>query len=314
MLVAIEIADRGHGTRLRHPPRLQNRKTELLAVRLRQRPRHRRATARDAPQAGRVAARQLGSTCIQIVGTPAATVTFSSTTRSASAGAGQVAAGHDQVGAGRHPGVGQTPRVGVEHRHDGQHTVVLADADAVGHEDGHRVQERAAVAVDDTLRVARGAARVAHARRLILVARWGEIHRRCIGEQLLVIVHGDALDGGQLAGDVVDHHQVAYRLEGRQQWREQGQHRLVDEDDLVGGMIDDVGELFGEQPHVQRVQDAAGARGGKVQLEVAGAVPSERGHPRDRCRCPVRRGRRPRGGCATPTRRRWCAAGRRASR
>ena len=67
-------------------------------------------------------------------------------------------------------------------------------------------------------------------------------------------------------------------LERRQQRREQAEQRAVDEDHLVVGVVDDVGELLGEQPDVQRVQHAPGARRGEVQLEVAGRVPRERRH------------------------------------
>ena len=37
----------------------------------------------------------------------------------------QVGAGHHEVGAARHRGVGEAPGVGVEHRHDGQDDVAL---------------------------------------------------------------------------------------------------------------------------------------------------------------------------------------------
>jgi hypothetical protein len=44
-------------------------------------------------------------------------------------------------------------------------------------------------------------------------------------------------------------------------------------------MVHDVGELFGEQTDVERVQNAPGAGRGEVQLEVASGVPPERRHP-----------------------------------
>ena len=68
-------------------------------------------------------------------------------------------------------------------------------------------------------------------------------------------------------------------LERRQQRRQQAEQRAVDEDHLVVGVVDDVRQLLGEQPDVQRVQHTPGARRGEVQLEVAGGVPGERGHP-----------------------------------
>ena len=82
--------------------------------------------------------------------------------------------------------------------------------------------------------------------------------------------------------------------------------RPVDEDHLVLGVVDDVGELLGEQPDVERVQHPAAARRGEVELEVAGGVPAEGGDPAVGARCRGRRARRRGGGCARPTRRR-CA-------
>ena len=84
--------------------------------------------------------------------------------------------------------------------------------------------------------------------------------------------------GRDVALAVVHQHKVADSLERRQQRRQQTEQRTIDEDHLVVGVIDDVGELFGEQPDVQRVQHTSGARRGEVELEVAGRVPPERGH------------------------------------
>jgi hypothetical protein len=44
-------------------------------------------------------------------------------------------------------------------------------------------------------------------------------------------------------------------------------------------VVGDVDDLVGEQPDVERVQHPSGARHGQVELEVAGAVPAERGNP-----------------------------------
>ena len=121
---------------------------------------------------------------------------------------------------------------------DGQH--------AVG------VQERRAVRVDDALGVARGAARVAHRRGLVLVADV-EGDRRRRGQQLLVVVHllaGRRL--GHLAGAVVHHHDVAHGLELLEQRPHQLGQRLVDEDDLVLGVVGHVDDLLGEQADVER--------------------------------------------------------------
>ena len=100
------------------PHAWQDRHAELLPVALGQR----RGTA-DPPHGME---RRLdvsrpfssGSTPIQIVGTPAATVTRSFTMRSAIAGAERSGPGITSVAPRRDRGVGETPRVGVEHRHD----------------------------------------------------------------------------------------------------------------------------------------------------------------------------------------------------
>ena len=52
--------------------------------------------------------------------------------------------------------------------------------------------------------------------------------------------------------------------------------RVVDDHDLVLGVVDDVRELLGEQPDVQRVQHRAEARDREVRLEVLLRVPAER--------------------------------------
>ena len=79
------------------------------------------------------------------------------------------------------------------------------------------------MAVDDALRVARGAARVTHARRTVLVVDV-ELDRLRGGEQVLVVQEVVAVEvGGDVALAVVHHHQVADPLERRQQRRQQAE-------------------------------------------------------------------------------------------
>ena len=164
------LADRGDRARLGHPPRLQDRQAEAARGTPPRAPWARPSRRRGWP-AGCDVSRpsSSGSTPIQIVGTPAATVTRSSTMRSAMAVGDRSGPGITRLAPGRHRGVGQAPRVGVEHRHDRQHDVALADAEAVDRHGADGVQVRRAVAVDDALGVAGGAARVAHRRRPVLV-------------------------------------------------------------------------------------------------------------------------------------------------
>src|SRR5205085_1424503 len=58
-------------------------------------------------------------------------------------------------------------------------------------------------------------------------------------------------------------------LEGRHQGR-------VNEDDLVLGVVDDVGKVFREKTRVQGVQDSARAGRREVELQVPVVVPGER--------------------------------------
>ena len=64
-------------------------------------------------------------------------------------------------------------------------------------------------------------------------------------------------------------------LEGRQQLGERRQQARVDHDDLVLGVVGDVGDLVGEEPDVEGVQHRAHRRHGQVDLEVLGVVPHE---------------------------------------
>ena len=75
---------------------------------------------------------------------------------------------------------------------------------------------------------------------------------------------------------VVDHDHVPDRAQLRPQRQEHRQRRAVDEHDVVLGVVRDVDLLLGEQPDVERVQHAAGARGGEVELQVRRGVPHER--------------------------------------
>ena len=89
-----DAGGRDHRAGLGHAPGLQDRHAELRSVAPRSAPRHRRAAAEDRAQAARCRGpSSTGSTAIQIVGTPAASVTCSSTIRSASAVADQVRPG-----------------------------------------------------------------------------------------------------------------------------------------------------------------------------------------------------------------------------
>ena len=51
---------------------------------------------------------------------------------------------------------------------------------------------------------------------------------------------------------------------------------MIDEEHLVGGVVDHEGELFGEEAQVEGVEDRAHAGDRVVEFEVAIIVPGER--------------------------------------
>ena len=120
----------------------------------------------------------------------------------------EVRAGEDEPGAARGRDVRVAPRVRVEHRHDRQDHVLLAErqVDRLPAVDAERVQHRRAVRVHDALRPAGGAARVAHRRRLVLV----ELGRVPVvrvgrGKQLLVrILDDEHMLDLRLAAELLD--------------------------------------------------------------------------------------------------------------
>jgi hypothetical protein len=68
---------------------------------------------------------------------------------------------------------------------------------------------------------------------------------------------------------------VLDRVEVREERCEQWQQGAVDEDDAVGGVVDDPGELAGGQPQVEGVQDSTHGRDGEVRLHVLAVVPHQ---------------------------------------
>ena len=95
-------------------------------------------------------------------------------------------------------------------------------------------------------------------------------------DEVLVVQHV-----GQLRLDVagrVHQHVVLDAVDVAGHPLEEGQHRGVDEDHAVLGVVHDVGELSGEEPHVEGVADGAGPGDAEVHLQVLVVVPGERPH------------------------------------
>ena len=147
----------------------------------------------------------------------------------------------------------------------------LRHADRGGRLLGHGVQPDGAVRVDDALGAARRPARVTHGRGRALVEVGPGEAGLLGGEQPLV---GERLAEGR--GVPLPHHddgldRLQVVLDARQQRNERG----VDDDAAVLGVVDDVGQLLGREPDVQRVQHRSHAGDGEIRLEVALVVPAE---------------------------------------
>ena len=133
------------------------------------------------------------------------------------------------------------------------------------------------MAVDDTLRIARGSGRVTHACGLVFVGDGREVDRLFGGKEVFVV---EQCVAGKILRDItfaiVHQHEMPEVRERRKERREERQNRTVGENHFIVGVIDDVRQLLGEQTDVQRVKNPAGARRGKVELEMPRCVPRKR--------------------------------------
>ncbi len=190
-----------------------------------------------------------------------------------------VAPGQHELGAGVAGRERHVPGIAVEQRrhrhHHFEHAVAVIGEEPEGtaHEG---LQDQRPVRIDDALGVAGRAGGVADRRRTALVERGpGEIPLILGGDQCFVAMDVRQLRFRHVAG--VGHDDVADDTgEARRDRLGDRQRQPVDEQPAILGMIDDVDELFGEQPGIDRVQHGAAARRGVEHLEVSVGVPSQR--------------------------------------
>ena len=211
-----------------------------------------------------------------MVGTADARVECSASMKSTSAAGGHVPAGHVHGGPGHERRERDTPGVDVEHRHDCELPVRLARSGAGALQRGHGVQVGRTVRVHDTARVAGRPAGVAHRRGRALVQLGPHERGLLRREQFGVGVHRAVAEHRRVA--LADHDVGLDRREVVDDRRERGQQAAVHDDDLVLGVVDDVHQLLGGQPDVQRVHDRAHAGDRVVGLEVLLVVPAEGSH------------------------------------
>ena len=193
-------------------------------------------------------------------------------------GAIHLGARQHQRGADHGRREGERPAIGVEHRHHRQADIARLQILGIRQRRHQRVQHVGAVRVDDALRVAGRARRVAHAGGGVLVElapfevavfvrdpvlvgdrvlQRGLRHVRGVGEDDV------ALDQRQLVGDFFQQRHES----------EVGDHHAV------AGMIDDPHDLVGEQPRIDGVIDRADAEDAVPGLQVTPGVPGQRRHP-----------------------------------
>ncbi len=184
----------------------------------------------------------------------------------------EVRPGHHHLRAEHDGGKGESPCVGVEHRHNGKNRVALLDVHARRQGEAEGMQHDGAMRVEDAFRFAGGAGRVAHRRRVELV-RLRQVHRgRGLREERFVF---EIAGGHRFRGADDDH-----CLDGgdeRLQLLPERQKRFVDDHHRIAGVVDDVGELVVVEAEVERVEDAAHERDGEIGLEVCAVVPGESG-------------------------------------
>jgi hypothetical protein len=127
------------------------------------------------------------------------------------------------------------------------------------------------VRVEDPLRVAGGAARVAEAGGGALVELRVVERLVAVGEQLVVTDRVRKLAGVAVAND----DEVLDAVELSRQRRNNLDQRVVDEHDTVLRVVDDVDDLLREEADVHGVQDRTHRRNCEVGLEVLLVVPHE---------------------------------------
>ena len=281
-VLAFEVAVGAERTHLGHAPRVINRDVVLIAKRIH----HRRRTGRAANDRA-THRRELEIVCAQM---SEQHLPHGRNTRRegdllrlkqfVNRFAIKLRAGEHDFATHHRQQIRQAPCVYVKHRHDGQDAVARRNVHHVWRRSAERVQHRRAVAIQHALRIARGAARIAKARREIFIKHWPrvlvglrgnprfvthQVRNPGIGRQLVRIAHRH-----------VEPHRWTLRRNRLNEWQE----RHVETHHLVFRMVHDPRHLVGMQARIHRVQHAPRARNTVVKLEVPIAIPRQRSDAR----------------------------------
>ena len=135
------------------------------------------------------------------------------------------------------------------------------------------------MAVQGRLWIARGAARIAHARRRIFVKRRPLVLAALRANPgFIADQSGDAAVAWQLVG-VAHCHIVLDRRTASVHGLHDGQEAHVEAEHRIFCVIDDPADLIRMQTRIERVQHAARAADTKVELQMAVTIPGQGRHP-----------------------------------
>jgi hypothetical protein len=147
---------------------------------------------------------------------------------------------------------------------------------------GHRVQDRGAVRVEDTLRISGRTGRVAQRARQPLVERWPGANVAGVSEQTF---RGDNRDGAQRweVRALAEQNDLLDGLKFPVQPRNRRQKIRIDEQQAIPGMVDDVGNLGIEEPWIDGMQHGAETGNPIEKLEMPMGAGRERTDPITAC-------------------------------
>ena len=183
--------------------------------------------------------------------------------------------GHDQVCPCVHRRVGQAPSHGVELRHYRQDHIVLSQPYCSRLARPYGVQIHRTVTVERALGMACRATGVTEPHGLVLTLHPPAILIVRCRHQGLVIMDPARKFGRGRALLAVEEHEMVDPADLLAQAFHQRQQRCVDEDHLVLGMVDDVGQLIRKEANVEGVYDRACARRAEVEFNMLVVVPSK---------------------------------------
>ena len=191
-------------------------------------------------------------------------------------GAVELGAGKHQLGAHRRRREGDAPAIGMEQRNHRQHCIAGIGAERIAGIGHQRVQHVGAMRIQHALGIARGARGVAHRGGGIFVE--GLPLEIAVGLRDPVLIGDRVLQRGLRHVRLVGEHDVAF--DARQlvgdffQDRHKGD---IGHHHAVFRMVDDPGDLVGEQPRIDGMADGADAHDAVPGFKMAPGVPGDGG-------------------------------------